>query len=620
MPLLEGSHRFIFKEDAMRNVSKLLLAFSLVCLITACPAQTTSPSLGKLEVKISGLPSGTNASVSVTGPASFNQALTVTKTLTGLTAGSYVVVAANVMAGGTFGATVTGSPANVTDGKTSSVSVVYGALRTITGKLVNGAGQPITAANIASLSANLSVKLPGAGGNAVIDANGNFTLTDVPATYSLLVSVSVSGSHFVDVFQGLTRANPTLTVSQGPFSSPSPVQGSNSPLEGKITGGSGFPTPSSTSTVFTVAVPKAVSYFSTVDASTGTYSTGLGWSGSNSVTAIVHALQFSTDANGKIAGYSGYGRQEVTLAPQGPSDPGQPLPIPVKQNVALAAVAAGSVKGAITWPPGLKTPEYQITTNLLFAGPDQTDLNLSSPIGFSQPPVLGTTSSYDQLVPLITGTKFIQRLSINEKVTSGSFPQGGQSTVWKSVTPGMNTDINVPAPIGLKLPEENATDVSTSTKFSWSAYTGGIHIVNFYPFPGAGTGQTLVRVITAESSTTLPGLGDVIPKGAFVLWGVQGIVPYSSLDAATDTNGGCSREMGLPLEGLCKKARVGEGEIQRGPKISSQSGFSPTFPLPTICTDRLQQLAGKRLKGSKLQIVLSHSSFRPRSQTAAAPD
>jgi hypothetical protein len=77
--------------------------------------------------------------------------------------------------------------------------------------------------------------------------------------------------------------------------------------------------------------------------------------------------------------------------------------------------------------------------------------------------------------------------------------------------------------------------------------------------------------------------------------------------------------MGLPLEGLCKKARVGEGEIQRGPKISSQSGFSPTFPLPTICTDRLQQLAGKRLKGSKLQIVLSHSRFRPGSQTAAAP-
>jgi hypothetical protein len=524
----------------MRIVFKLLL-IALASLFTACPTQETPVVPGKLEVKITGLPSGTNASVTVTGPGGFSQTLTATKTFADLAAGKYEVVAANVTAGSNYGASVTGSPTAVTAGATSSVNVVYGALRTISGKVVNGAGQPITAASIANLSATLNIKLPGATSNAMIEANGNFTLTDVPATYSLLLSVSVSGSRFVDVFQGLTRANPTLTVSQGPFSSPSPTQGSNSPLEGKITGGSGFPTPSSTSTVFTVAVPKAISsysgFFAPADASTGAYSTGLGWLGSNAVTAILHALQFSTNTDGKITGYGGYGRQEVTLTPQGPTDPGQPLPTPVKQNVALAAVAVGSVKGAITWPTDLKTPEYQLTTELLFAGLDQTNLNLSSPTGLGQPPVIGTPGSYDQLVPLITGAKFIQRVSVNEKVTSGSFAQGGQSTVWKSVTPGVTTDINVPAPIGLKLPEENATDVSSSTKFSWSAYTGGIHIVNFYPFPGAGTGQTLVRVITAESSTTLPDLGDVIPKGAFVLWGVQGIAPYSSMDAATDTAG-----------------------------------------------------------------------------------
>jgi hypothetical protein len=536
--------RHSFQEDVMQIIFKCLFVFSLAGL-TACPAAqpaATEPSVGKLEVTISGLPTGTNANVTVTSVAGFSQTLTGTKTLADLTVGSYKVVAANVASGGTsYGANVTGSPAAVTTGATSSVNVVYGALQTITGRLVNGAGQPITAASIASLNATLNVKLPGATSNAVIEANGNFTLTDVPATYSLLVSVSVSGSRFVDMFQGLTRANPTLTVSQGPFSSPPPVQGSNSPLEGKITGGSGFPTPSSTSTVFTAAVPKAISLysgsFSPVDASTGAYSTGLGWLGSNSVTAIVHALQFSTDTDGKITGYGGYGRQEVTLAPQGPTDPGQPIPTPVKQNVALAAVAAGSVKGAITWPTGLNMPEYQVTTNLLFAGPDQTNLNLSSPTGFGQPSVIGTPSSYNQLVPLITGATFVQRVSINEKVTSGAFAQGGQSTVWKSVTPNVNTDIVVRAPIVLKLPEENATDVNTNTKFSWSAYSGGIHIVAFYPFPGAGTGQTLVRVITAESSTTLSDLGDVISKGAFVLWGVQGIAPYSSMDSATDTAG-----------------------------------------------------------------------------------
>jgi hypothetical protein len=458
--------------------------------------------------------------------------------ITDLPVGSYKVTAALVTVDSTsYGPIVTGSPANVTADTTSSVSVVYGALRTITGKIINGAGQPITPGNIGS--ATLNIKLLGATSNAVIDSNGGFTLADVPATYSLVLSVSASSSRLITVFQGLTRANPTLTVSQGLV--PSPVQGSNAPLEGKITGGSGFPTPSNTSTVLTVAVPKAVSsfssYFSPVNASTGVYSTFLSWLGSNPVTATVHALQFSTDTGGKITAYGGYGQQAVTVTPQGPIDPGQPIPTPVKQNVALAAVSAGSVKGAITWPPGLNTPEYQVSTNLLFAGPDQTSLNLSSPTGFGQPSVIGTPSSYDQLVPLITGAKFIQRLSINEKVTPGSFAQGATSSVWKSVTPDVNTDIVVPAPIGLKLPEENATDVNTSTKFSWSAYSGGIHIVVFYLFPSAGIVQTQVQVITAESSTTIPDLGDVIPKGVFVLWAVQGIAPYSSMDAATDTAG-----------------------------------------------------------------------------------
>jgi hypothetical protein len=92
------------QEDVMRTIFKLLLV-ALASLFTACPAQEKvvqekTVTVGKLEVKISGLPSGTNASVNVTGPAGFKQTLTVTKTLADLTPGPYEVVAANVTAAG----------------------------------------------------------------------------------------------------------------------------------------------------------------------------------------------------------------------------------------------------------------------------------------------------------------------------------------------------------------------------------------------------------------------------------------------------------------------------------------------------------------------------------------
>jgi hypothetical protein len=534
------------KEAFMRIVFKLLLALSLISL-TACPAQTTTPSVGKLEVKISGLPSGTNANVSVTGPtgSGFSQTLTATKTIADLKAGAYSVTATNVTAGGkNYGASITGNPAAVTAGGSSSVGVVYAGLRTITGKLLDGSGQPITSASITSSGARLNIKLLGSTTSTTVDANGGFTLTNVPATYSLAVEVAFSsatssGGHYATVFQGLTRANPTLTFGSGPFSN-SPVLGSSSPLEGNITGGLGFPTPLGTSTVFTVAVPKAVnisgsSYFSTVNASSGSYSTGTGWAGSDPVTATLHALQFSTDINGKITAYSGYGRQSVTLTPQG-TDPGQPFPTPVKQDVALAAVSVGTLKGAIKWPPGSTKPEYLVATNLLFAGSDQTNLNLSAPTGFGSQPLTVAPTGYNQLVPLITGAKFIQQLSFSEIPTPGSITQGGQSTVWKSVTPDVNTDITVPAPISLTLPDDAESGVTSSTKFSWSTYTGGVYILKFYVL---ATVPTFVDVVTAASSGTIPELSAdfALPKASIVLWAVQGIAPYSSVDAATDAAG-----------------------------------------------------------------------------------
>jgi hypothetical protein len=83
-------------------------------------------SVGSLAVAISGLPTGVDAAVSVSGPVGFTQDLTESTTLAGLTVGNYAVAAANVTADGlTYQGIVTGSPALVIGGATTDVSVAY---------------------------------------------------------------------------------------------------------------------------------------------------------------------------------------------------------------------------------------------------------------------------------------------------------------------------------------------------------------------------------------------------------------------------------------------------------------------------------------------------------------
>jgi sugar lactone lactonase YvrE len=88
----------------------------------------TAPS-GSLTVTVTGL-TGPDASVQVSGPNDFTQTLTATTTLTGLALGSYTITATNVavtdpIIGVIDTAVVSGSPATVSDGGTSSVGVSY---------------------------------------------------------------------------------------------------------------------------------------------------------------------------------------------------------------------------------------------------------------------------------------------------------------------------------------------------------------------------------------------------------------------------------------------------------------------------------------------------------------
>ncbi len=86
---------------------------------------------GSLVITVSGLPGGTSAALTVTGPNSYSQSPTAGTTLS-VPPGSYTVAAAQVTATGNvkYDATVTGSPATVTSNGTSTVTVSYAVAQT----------------------------------------------------------------------------------------------------------------------------------------------------------------------------------------------------------------------------------------------------------------------------------------------------------------------------------------------------------------------------------------------------------------------------------------------------------------------------------------------------------
>src|SRR5713226_1729169 len=101
------------------QVRKLSSAGAVLIACAAC-------STGGLQITVSGLPSGIDAAVTVTGPGPFSQTLTATRTLTGLAPGTYTVTANAVPNGGvSYAGTITGSPARLQAKALTTAAVIY---------------------------------------------------------------------------------------------------------------------------------------------------------------------------------------------------------------------------------------------------------------------------------------------------------------------------------------------------------------------------------------------------------------------------------------------------------------------------------------------------------------
>jgi hypothetical protein len=118
----------------------------LLVVVLGCDGGPSGPSAGSLRITVLGLPSGSAAAVTVSGPGGFSQPVTGTQTLSELTPGTYTIVAATVMAGTAEYSANPPSQTVTINGAQASASVLYSLA---TGNLtvtINGLGTSRTAA------------------------------------------------------------------------------------------------------------------------------------------------------------------------------------------------------------------------------------------------------------------------------------------------------------------------------------------------------------------------------------------------------------------------------------------------------------------------------------------
>jgi hypothetical protein len=139
----------------------------LAAALLGCDGGPSGPSLGSLRLTVLGLPNGSPAAITITGPGGFNQPAQASQTFTQLAPGTYTVAAASVAVGD---ADYSPSPASQTvaitgSGTSASASVFY-----------------------SQATGNLSITITGLGSRsaAAVTVTGPGYTQEVPATTTLI--------------------------------------------------------------------------------------------------------------------------------------------------------------------------------------------------------------------------------------------------------------------------------------------------------------------------------------------------------------------------------------------------------------------------------------------------
>jgi Metallo-peptidase family M12B Reprolysin-like len=153
---------------------KPLFAFILFAAL-ACDGGPSGLSTGNLSITVAGLPTGSSAAITVTGPDGYSQSVAGTQILTQLVSGTYTVTASSVTVGSTVYSATPASQSVAVGSSTANASILYGSGAGNLALTINGLGTSGTAA--------VTVTGPGGYGQPV---TATTTLTGLtPGTYDV---------------------------------------------------------------------------------------------------------------------------------------------------------------------------------------------------------------------------------------------------------------------------------------------------------------------------------------------------------------------------------------------------------------------------------------------------
>ncbi len=338
----------------------------------------------------------------------------------------------------------------------------------------------------------------------VTDANGHFTVTDVAVPYDVTVVSSIQRRSIT--YRGLSRSDPTLTIVLV-YVSPT----NSAVTSGTVSGGVGYPQPSTRNTAVSFSSPEitrsTTAYTST--SASGAFSLTVGWDGTSTSTGVFRALQWFVVA-GIPGDFDGYGEKAGVALTAGGSIAGQ--------SIAMTAVTAENITGTITVPAGFVIANKSLS--VVF--PD----NAMIPLGQDN----GAGASFTYVVPAITGAT----ISLEVATSKGAAISYAKQT---GILPGSNgISITLPDAASPILPVSGATNVSTTTPFSWNPVPSVVYVMVVFGLPGSQE----YWVITEGNSGTIPdltALGLGLPKGASGSWSVRTFGPFANIDAAAATAG-----------------------------------------------------------------------------------
>ncbi|HEY0930428.1 MAG TPA: hypothetical protein VGE27_10965 [Gemmatimonas sp.] len=198
----------------------MAVAFLAMGALAACSDDDdpVQPTTGTLAVNVSGLPAGTNAAVTITGPSNYNQTATAS-TSASVPAGTYTVAAAAVTASSvTYNATVTGSPATVTAGGSTAVTVTYTAAAPTTGTLtVNVTGLPAGVNGAVTITGPNNYNQARTATSTATVPTGSYTVTAAAVTNNnVRYTGTVTGSPANVTAGGTTTASVAYAVAANP--------------------------------------------------------------------------------------------------------------------------------------------------------------------------------------------------------------------------------------------------------------------------------------------------------------------------------------------------------------------------------------------------------------------